>query len=215
MSSCNNRMEYMLEKPNSALADLKKSFGTDYKISNLLSHFPDKIVDTTKFRMFSAPPSCLPSYECSAQFGEIYLIHKRDSVTEIELKNKSIYSTSYLNDSIIIINQTELRRDMFPVAKCNKSFPDRLPVPYFESYDFGLGDKCYEKIIDGEKYYNNVYSIPNDLFIYVLEAKAGDFWKVSCNEKRPESLQEWTHGYSKGITISKELDIIIYWTMVW
>jgi len=51
--------------------------------------------------------------------------------------------------------------------------------------------------------------------VFVLGAEAGDFWKESCNENRPESLLEWKHGYSKGIAISEEKDILIYWTIVW
>jgi hypothetical protein len=165
--------------------------------------------------MFWAPPSCPPSYKCRAQYGELYLITIRDSVTEVGLRNNFLFKTYYQVDSNIIINQTELRRDMFPVEKCNKSFDKKYPIPYFESYDFNLGEKTFEKVIDGEKYVYDVYTIPGDLEVFVIEAKAGDFWKENCNENRPESLQVWKHGYSKGIAISEKKDLMVYWTMVW
>lgn len=204
-----------LAKVNSHLKEQKKTFGDDYLKSDLLSHFPDKVTDTTNFSMFSSPPSCPPSFKCSAQFGEIYLITTRDSVKEIWLKNNSQFKTLYVADSNIIINQTELRKDMFPVEKCNKSFDNKYPIPYFESYDFNLGETKYEKEIDGENYWDYIHTIPRDLEVFVLGAEAGDFWKESCNENRPESLREWKHGYSKGIAISEEKDILIYWTILW
>lgn len=216
LTGCYNSIERQyLAKVNSNLNELKKSFGADFLKSDLFSHFPEKIKDTTNFKMFSAPPSCPPSFKCNAQFGELYLITIRDSVTEVGLRKKFLFKTYYQADSNIIINQTELRRDMFPVEKCNKAFDNKYPIPYFESYDFNLGEKTFEKVIDGEKYVDYVYTIPSDLEVFVLEAEAGDFWKENCNENRPVSLQVWKHGYSKGIAISEKKDLMIYWTMVW
>jgi len=216
LTGCQNSMiRQHLAKVNSHLNELKKSFGADFLKPDLLSHFPEQVKDTTHFKMLASPPSCPPSYQHSAQFGKIYLICKRDSVAEIRLKDNSLFKTNYLVDNDIIINLTELRRDMFPVEKCNKSFDNKYPIPYFESYDFNLGEEEFEKIIDGEKYWDYVHTIPNDLEVYVIKAEAGNFWKENCNENRPETLKEWKHGYSKGIALSEEKDIMVYWTMVW
>lgn len=216
LSGCGDTIvRQYLANANSHLKELKKTFGDDYLKSDLLSHFPEKVTDTTNFYMFSSPPACPPSFKCSAQFGEIYLITKKDSVTENWSIKNSLFNTKYNADSNIIINQTELRKDMFPIEKCNKSFDDKYPIPYFESYDFKLGEKTFKKEVEGEIYVDYIHTIPGDLNVFVLEAASGDFWKESCNENRPESLHEWKHGYSKGIAISEENDILIYWTMIW
>lgn len=216
LTCCNySRINQHLVIANSNLNELKKSFGADFLKSDLLSHFPNQIKDTTNFKMFASSPCCPPSYKHSAQFGKIYLICKKDSLTEIGLKNNSLFKSHYSVDSNIIINQTELRRDMFPVEKCNKSFDNKFPIPYFESYDFNLGEKEFEKIINGEKYWDYVHTIPSDLEVYVIQAEAGNFWKENCNENRPEILKEWKYGYSKGVAFSEEKDIMVYWAMVW
>ncbi len=200
---------------NINIKEIETAFESEYLKSNLLSHFPEKIKDNKKFRMSSFPPYCPPSYECRAQFGKVYLIDKRDASMENGFINSCLYHTAYSDDSLIIINQIGLRKELFTEEKYNKAFKHRYPIPYFENYDFKLGEKTSTEVIEGEKHVNYIYTIPNDLEVYVLEAEAGNFWKENCNENRPESLKEWKHGYSKGIATSATEKLIIYWTMIW
>nr|WP_319572374.1 hypothetical protein [uncultured Draconibacterium sp.] len=186
--------------------------GKDYNRTALLSHFPNKVKDVIK--IYVAPPYCEPTYDCRAQYGVVYLINKYNATKDLNT-DSILYKTEYIVGDNIIINLTELKRDIFPVKKCNKWHANKLPIPYFESYDFKLGEKEIIKNIDGETHVNYIYNIPTDLQVYVVQAEAGDFWKISCNEKRPESLKEWKHGYSKGYAISKKENLIVYWTMLW
>ncbi len=183
---------------------------------HLLSHFPTKI-KSDKVTYHSAPPSCPPSFNCSAQFGDIYfIVNKPDYKEELKelLKGQISYKTAY-SDSNIILNLTELRQNIFPVEKCNKLYINKMPIPYFESYNFGLGEIDAKKEVNDQLYFDYSYSVPSDLEVYVIQAEAGDFWKESCNEKRPEALKEWQHGYSKGFAISDKANIIVYWVMIW
>ncbi len=201
---------------NNVLNEQRKVFGIETNTNNLLDHFPERIKKGS-FYLHAYPPSCPPTYECSAQFGTISLIVNKQSYhKELSMifERKIVYKTSY-SDSNIIINLLELRKINSPVEKCNKWYSNKLPVPYFENYNFGLGKKEISKTVDGELYFNSTYIIPSDLLVYVINAEAGDFWKESCNEKRPESLKEWKHGYSKGFALSEEKNIIVYWTMIW
>ena len=69
--------------------------------------------------------------------------------------------------------------------------------------------------VDEVPYFDYTYTIPSDLQVYVIEAEAGDFWKVNCNEQRQESLKEWKHGYSRGFATSEEGNILVFWAMIW
>ena len=210
--STNNHLQFINQETNR----LKVSFGIESSRSAFLSHFPKSIKNVNTI-IESSPPSCPPTYKCSAQFGDVILIvDKSDYQEELSnlLSGEIAYKTSYL-DSNIVINLLELRKDIFPVKKCNKLYVNKLPIPYFESYDFGLGTIETKKEVQGELYFDYTHTIPADLQVYVVKAEAGDFWKESCNEKRPESLKEWQHGYSKGFAISENEDMLIYWTMIW
>lgn len=214
ISGCN--MNKYTHDVNEILDREKTTFGIETNKSNLLEHFPKKIKNNN---MFSGvyPPSCPPTYECSKQYGDIFLIvDKPDYQEELSkfLEGNLAYKTSY-TDSNIIINLSELKRKRFPIEKCNKWHANKLPIPCFEGYNFGLGEKEIKKEIKGETYVDHTYNIPFDLQVYVIRAEAGDFWIESCNEKRPKDLKEWQHGYSIGFAISDEENIIVYWTMVW
>lgn len=55
--------------------------------------------------------------------------------------------------------------------------------------------------------------LSSDFLIYVLEAKQGNFLD---NEMLIESpCSEWRHGYSKGIIISEERGLVIFWVEIW
>lgn len=210
-----NPVKQHLFEVSAHIVAMKTKFGKDYLKPNLLSHFPNEIKDTTNLRLHSSPPSCPPSFKCGKQFGEVYLITTIDSLTEKSIKENCLFETEYQSEHNIIINLPELKFDRFPVEKCNKAFNNKYPIPYFESYDFNLGEKEFEKIINKEKYWNYVHIIPSDLKVYVMKAEAGNFWKEDCKEIRPNSLEKWKNGYSKGVAISEEKKIMIYWTMVW
>ena len=189
----------------------KSSFGVEMKILGLTNHFP-KVLNTKEYYFEVLPPST----NCIKQYGYFYLV---DEISENHKKLDSVrynnlYSTPYVSDNIII-NLSTLKRDVFSVKKCNKWYSKKLPIPYFESYNFGLGKKVIEEKVKGDILYNYIYTIPKDLEVYVIKAEAGDFWKESCNEKRPKSLKEWQHGYSKGIAVSEEENVIVFWTMLW
>jgi hypothetical protein len=205
--------------PNKVLKHTKKTFGVETNISGLMAHFPEKIKNRNIFFEVN-PPYCPPppTYKCSAQFGDVYLnVSKTDYKKDFKkiLNGNILYTTNYFDNNNIIINLTELRRNIFPIKKCNKYFPDKFPIPYFESYDFGLGVQKEKKKVDGKVYYNYIHTIPEDLKVYIIEARAGNFWKFDCKENRPETLGKWKHGYSKGVAVSDKYDRVAFWVIVW
>lgn len=195
------------------LRQQKITFGKDYNVGNLLSHFPETTKDSMQ-TFHVDPPTCPPSFNCLAQFGEVYLVCKSIENSDYVVDDAT-YESKYFNDSNIVVDVSELRKTVFPNEKCNTWHDGSVPIPYFERFNFGLGKKEIRTELDGETIVEALYTVPSDLFVYVFEAKAGNFWKENCDEKRPESLKEWKNGYSKGIAISKKESLIVYWTMIW
>jgi hypothetical protein len=201
---------------NTILTIQQKSFAKDSYVGDLLNFIPEKVNDNNVFfEVF--PPACPPTYECSAQFGDIYLNINKEShqdLYEETLKQKFKFKTDYYEENIII-NLYELKDSIFHTDKCNISYDHKYPIPHFEDHDFGLGCITEEKSLNGEKYLNYKYMIPNDLIVYVVDAQSGNFWRKDCNEKRPNTLGVWKHGYSKGYAISNVKNMIIFWAMIW
>jgi hypothetical protein len=219
LTSCIEQQSWYLREENSILKEQFKIFAVESTVESLLDHFPRKIKkDSAGLSVF--PPGCPPTFECQKQYGNIELkVVKSDYLPELNnLLSKRIEYKTYYIDSNIIIDLSELNRSLFPVEKCTNWYKDKLPIPYFDSYNFRLGEKdVKKKWVDEEVgyFYDYTYIIPSDLQVYVIQAEAGDFWKVSCNEARPESLKEWQHGYSRGFAVSDSLDILVFWAMIW
>ena len=210
LASCSNDL---VSKADHRFKEGKNSFLNQFNNRSLFVHFPERVTSDC-LGMYSSPPS----RRGTKNTGLLYLICPLDKPgNEIEkiIKESTLYYTEYGDSTNIIINLSELKHTVFPVPRSNKWYASKYPIPYFESFDFGLGEKETRKIVDGETYYNYTHTIPPDLKVYVISAEPGNFWKVKCDEKRPASLKEWQNGYSRGIVISEEKDIVVYWTMVW
>ena len=59
------------------------------------------------------------------------------------------------------------------------------------------------------------YYVPDDLMIYVIDAKAGFFFKDNENIPIRPKLGNWTNGYTRGIAISKAESFICYYFVIW
>jgi hypothetical protein len=213
----NSQKSTISDKVNMAIKGAKSSFEEVYLVKNLFNIFP--VVTSSDIRFENYGPVCPPANICKSQNGSLFLMLK-DKKTLNSSLDSVIFYTRYNSDSNIIIDLPDLSNEVFIIKKCNVFHFGKVPIPYFEYYDFGLGTL---KILQ-EKYSENgntfinkrwVHNIPEDLQVYVVDAKSGDFWKESCNEKRPESLKEWQHGYSKGFAISEKENMLIYWNMIW
>jgi hypothetical protein len=199
------------------ITESKSSLNRSYEITDLFEHFPDSF-DFRNIGFLFYPPVSPPENECIKQFGDFIMMQSYSvEKEEIEalIKSKYIYKTNYF-DKNIIIDLIELRKEIYPIKKCNKWVKDKYPIPYFEKYDFGLGGDKTKVFVKGESpIYVHTHIVPEDLQVYVIKSEAGDFWIESCDEKRPEPLKEWKHGYSTGIAISNQENIIVYWVIVW
>ena len=83
---------------------------------------------------------------------------------------------------------------------CNKLGP---PIPNFVD-DF----KALEMQI-GQK------NIGNDLMVYIIDSKAGEFLEKKYLTEGLGLTTEWRNGYSRGVAISHKYNYIIYWVNEW
>jgi len=60
---------------------------------------------------------------------------------------------------------------------------------------------------------NSQIGLSKDFTVYILDSKAGKFWKgLPPSEHMPKG---WENGYTKGICINKKQNLLIYWFVVW
>jgi hypothetical protein len=205
-TSCSNKSIYQ-----QAVVEFQENLDTFYNVNGLLNHFPK--MQSKKASGFVCPPAII------AKSGEVLhcdLNNRKETNTLIQ--NLSfIDSVQYHSNSIFILRVIELKNKSLYNQLYhfdNATINNGLPVPLFADINFGLGDTV--DYIDSAQYQTMYKSIvPKDLMVYIIDAKVGDFWKNQNTETRPETLGKWKHGYSRGIAISKEKELICYWAMVW
>ena len=62
---------------------------------------------------------------------------------------------------------------------------------------------------------NDQYPLPNDFDIYILEAKKGHFLDNHLINDMINVPNNWKHGMTRGIAISEERNIAIYYIDIW
>lgn len=198
---------------------------TTLNSEEMLSHFPIRECDK---KYFWSVRYFIP-YKTINNYGAYYLektFYKEiDSVlSKFTFKSSIVYNSS----NVFKIRHFKIN-DTTSYAKFYQ-YDSRVltnyPIPTFYDVDFGLGesldyidstqdwlsipDSIRMPIFEAEK-----SNIPNDLVVYIIDAKQGYFWKETNKPLRPPSLRDWKFGFSRGIAISKEKEIICYWFMVW
>lgn len=85
-----------------------------------------------------------------------------------------------------------------------------------------INQLCYEGKYPIPNFWHNDYTtnkteckLPEDFNIYVEDAKPGNYLVSDLLTDGRYMPDKWKNGYSKGIAISEERGIIIYWVIVW
>jgi hypothetical protein len=87
------------------------------------------------------------------------------------------------------------------IANFNLLKENQLPIPLFD---------CFATQT------SNTFSGLNESYkIMIIDAKPGIFIDISKLKINKYLPKKWTHGYSKGIALSKKENKIIYWIVVW
>lgn len=165
---------------------------------NMINHFPDKVNEESHL------------YErFSPKVGEVG-IHLMTFFETTPMIDHILAQYMPNDDSLLVINRFANKqnygynisistKDSIQIEK--ECFLGKYPVPNF---------------------WSNIYStdsttckLPNDFTLYVLDAKPGKFIDISMLTDGRSMPKKWKNGFSKGIAISEERKIAIYWLVVW
>lgn len=233
-NSCNTANSRMAILGYASRVRLREGLDSLYTINNLLSHFPRSYNEGyLRSKEWCSEYVMEPSYMIdwdtiwSDLSANAYFVEKKTKDFIDSLVSSSSFSdiVPYSSDNIFHVYIFNIK-DSYPYTRkynrvSSNIDTNRAPIPDFAFADFGLG----EVVDDTMGYWDNNDSVlmlgirnvlPDDLIVYVLESRSGDFWKIKNTEPRPVVLPElWKHGYSKGYAISSSLNMVCYWMMAW
>lgn len=198
---CDNK-NFLIENNNKKL----KEYKADFELS-LIDQFPDKIsysnVNIVSNTNRKKNDIGLLLYEYDVNYHDIKNIRKK-------YEKKAIAKYKSKDSCFLVVNrfETDETYAKFQIVNgldsldVNKKYANELyPIPNFISSN-------YSKNKNGLKL--------NDNFeIYVLDSKAGNFFKNYDLKPSPQMPEEWKNGYSKGVAFSNNEKTIIYWSIIW
>ncbi len=188
---------------------------TTLNVDDVMSHFPEKISNKKYFwRGLTNTPL----------FGDnsngVFYVEQIPYNQIVSIKNEYFFI-----DSIMYYSSESFRIQHYIVNDTTTLFDvctlSRYPIPTFY---YGLSENKDNHI--SQKWLNEMdsmripkeqikYYVPEDLMVYVIDAKPGFFWKDKENILPRPSIGKWKNGYSRGISISKTESLICYWFMIW
>jgi len=182
-----------------------------YEISVLSAHFPSSWENDEKRSRnlwTSYYDECVEGtyYRCVAFFSDVFDDILIDSLEKMSYMDKSLF----LENSVLKFNE-----DFCEKSEYYSTAFDSLRPPIYDFRDaiFHLGTA-----VDSNKKYLEYEILPSDLMVYVIDAKSGNFWKnkeAAELEPRPGLPENWKHGYSRGVAISRSCKRVCWWTMAW
>lgn len=191
-----------------------------YEDVGLTDHFPESWQKTTLRTQqcnshYNSPcdtEDC-QYYRCDACFVDVVSDTYMDSL--IQNLNYD-YKTLFYNDSILRFDPDLIKHPSYRL----QMYYDTIHLPFYDFSYAVFNNEIEEDSIfyDGRSWPIIRYIPPTDLEVYVIDAKAGNYWINMCNaEKENRSIlpRGWEHGYSRGIAVSKSCKKICWWTMAW
>lgn len=204
--------DYNFERKNN-FQFVENNINKYYLIKNVTSHFPQNIEDKNIISSFFASPAE------NTSLAEVYIIKKfkLDEIRQIKKDINPIFQSNYSDSNNFFIDNSwfRLNNDTSFIKYLNK-VDNKIPIPIFTIIDFNLGYESYMNTIENDKkIYWERTKCPEDLEVFVLDSRKGNFWKNKIDSQRHKLLNSWQHGYSKGIAISQETLLICYWLIIW
>ncbi len=181
--------------------DVKSNFPYHF-----VGHFPNSVWSTNA--MYSVDTST--SLNNIAFFFEVVAPPKfyLDSVRGV-LGKKSI-AVYRANDPTLFVVNKFTTKDNY-----------RNYYKYPDNYEFDLPDTIYNKI-PVPNFFRSPYSqlntpsrLDSTFTLYTLECEKGVHWDEYHVQKENYMPEYWKHGYSKGVAISEEKQVVIFWFICW
>lgn len=170
---------------------------------SLIDHFPKYVPDKKNI----SEHLDTNGYHNTLSF-RLTVYDSKDEIDTIvrEINNKIIGEYKSTDSCLLVVNNYITSKNCGDPFRARQSTfiegcsNNKYPVPNFWSDDLAT-DSTRSKL-------------PTDFVFYVLDSKVGVFSK-KINVEQTSMPLHMEHGYSKGLAISRERSIIIYWVIVW
>lgn len=193
---------------NSEFKKLRFEDGIEYFDPKLLVHFPEMI--PIKYSQH------VVSENISNSHPHVWLMYysektKLDSLVAA-LDNVALVKYES-DDSCLLVIDKHLNEKNWREYDKNRRVPkkmvyddklchkDKLPVPNFYSETWRNSHRSSVGLEGFE--------------LYVLEAKSGIFMDSTRLPNGLYTPKGWTHGFSRGVALNKETNVVIYWADIW
>ncbi len=212
LSSCIDKI--LGERYVKIIKHSQRDFDECYQVKGLFNHFPKSIPNkSVVYSLFCFPTKIFDPN--SSYFLDGCLLLGMGEDFKKFYPDTFIYKTNYSDSNFIVDGSFSYYQYYDTLKVLNIARPDAYPIPFFEHYNFGLDSVRFDLRNSGVLMVLDNYNVPEDLEVFVLKAGYGNFWKIEIAQERPETLELWKNGYSSGIAISKELNMVSYWMMAW
>lgn len=126
-----------------------------------------------------------------------------------EFEKKSIISYNADDTCLLVVNR-HLTKDRYYKIKLTNNELKSIDLPcYIGKYpipNFWHTDYVTE---------TTTCKLPSDFRIYVMEADSGKYFEQKYLTDGSSMPKEWKNGFSKGVAISINRNVIIYWVIIW
>lgn len=162
---------------------------------DMINHFPKNCYFVSKNYLN-------PSYNEELNSGFYYKIMCREDNLEIlkeNIRSTAIKITKYNDSCNFILDRSKNKYMSF--ENCTTCI-NCLPIPRF------LEEGDYFNV-------NEQYHLPNDFDIYILEARKGKLLDNHLINDIINVPDNWQHGMTRGVAISDERKMVIYYIDIW
>lgn len=181
-------VEYMIENQNRKYSANLSKFDT-----SLTQHFPESL-DTTNLQVLSG------SF-VGVNMNYLEITNKiSDKTISQKFANSSIDAYAGDDTCILAFYHFDSWKE-YPETKFEQCLIDRYLIPDFRGNKYrDLGTES---------------RLPNDFMIYVLDSQSDNNMPDSLILGNDDLLEKWGKGFSRGVAISEEKMVIIYWVITW
>lgn len=201
--------------------DIKKQIQETYKNginffnNDLANHFPAELLDSSGFSTNVIKKDTLKLLGFGISETMLWIHYQDKKYFRLKSHYDSLSNITYsANDTNLLLlfsycDVVELEGKIYEnqepperqkLAQHNVTTATSLPVPLFE--------------IDEYKG-NTMYGLNDDFKLYLLDAKPGKYLSDEYLQECECLPEKWKHGYSKGVALSDEKRVVIYWIAVW
>lgn len=206
--SCQNRNADILPR-----TDYLKSVSTMYEDVGLTDHFPEEWrnpkLRTSGWNAYYFSPCEETIRHCYRSVACFIDNATEKEINELIDSTNYIYKTNYYDAPILRFDPVWINNEQYPITP----YSDTVHAPI---YDFS--DAVFNTETIKDSWYEERQVPPADLVVYVLEARAGNFWVNKENadkENRSALSEQWKHGFSRGIAISSSCKKVCWWAISW